>query len=381
MGPNYIALAIPFFFLFIGLELLVARRKRRQCYRFADAVADLGCGITQQVTTLFFTGALLAGYTFLYERFALIRFDEGSVWPWLVAVLGVDFLYYWWHRLSHEVNFLWAAHVVHHQSEDYNLAVALRQATATSITVWPFYAVLAFVGVPPLVFATAAAFNTLYQFWIHTELVPKLGVLERLINTPSAHRVHHAINPQYLDKNYGGTFMVFDRVFGTYREEQEQPVYGITHPLQSFNPLWAQVHYWAELVRRSRRAPNWREALKVWFASPAWHPEWMGETSAPPLSRAKYDPQTSASTRRYVLAQFTLVVVATFALLMWGNALSTAQAAAAATLILVSLLSLTGLLESKQWARPLEVARLALVVAAFAWAAWQWRAAAPLVGA
>src|SRR4051812_7775689 len=160
---------------------------------------------------------------------------------WLVAIAGVDFLYYWWHRLSHRVNLLWAAHVVHHQSEDYNLAVALRQSVTTSATLFPFYALLAFAGVPPLQLAVSTSLSTLYQFWIHTELVPRVPWLERLLNSPSAHRVHHAINVRYLDKNHAATLMVWDRLFGTFEPETEAPVYGLTRPLASFNPVWSQL--------------------------------------------------------------------------------------------------------------------------------------------
>ena len=170
---NYIALAIPFFFVLIGAELLWARVRGARVYRFNDAITDISCGVTSQVTAIFWGLLQLAIYAWIYDHHALIRFT--AAWPaWLIAFAGVDLLYYWWHRLSHEVNFLWAAHIVHHQSEDYNLAVALRQAVLTTWTSLPFYAPLALFGVPPLVWAAMVAFSTLYQFWIHTQLVGKL---------------------------------------------------------------------------------------------------------------------------------------------------------------------------------------------------------------
>src|ERR1700733_7731343 len=189
MRASYIAFAVPFFMLLIGIELLVARARRRSVYRTGDAIGDLGCGMFQQVLLVFLAGASLALYTFVYERLRVVTWSSPVV-AWTLAMVGVDFLYYWWHRLSHRVNILWAAHVVHHQSEDYNLAVALRQAILTSFTAQPFYAPLALLGVPPIVFASANAVSTLYQFWIHTELVGKLGWLEEWLNTPSHHRAH-----------------------------------------------------------------------------------------------------------------------------------------------------------------------------------------------
>ena len=198
---DYIALAIPFFFLLIGLELHLARRRGLRLYRVSDALTDIHCGVTSQIGVLFYGALQLAIYAGVYDTLRLL--DYPSAWlTWTVAFIGVDFAYYWWHRLSHEVNFLWAAHIVHHQSEDYNFAVALRQALLTSWTSLVFYLPLAVLGVPPLVFAATLAFSTLYQFWIHTQLfAPRRGVVDYVFNLPSHHRVHHAVNPQYLDKN------------------------------------------------------------------------------------------------------------------------------------------------------------------------------------
>src|SRR2546421_6032058 len=220
-------------------------RAVRRVYRFADGLAGMSSGVFQQVALLFGNLVLLGGYAWLYDhhRFFTLR---GAA-AWLIAIVAVDFIYYWWHRFSHEVNFMWAAHVVHHSSEDYNLAVALRQSIFTAWTGWPMYAGLAFFGVPPVVYATVHSFNTLYQFWIHTQLIGKLGPLEKWINTPALHRVHHAINPRYLDKNYGGTFMIWDRLFGTYEPETERPVYGLVKALKSFDALTAQFHFWGEI--------------------------------------------------------------------------------------------------------------------------------------
>ena len=319
---NLIALAIPFFFLGIGLELWVARRRGLKLYRLGDAMADMGCGVLQQVTGMLYLSVLVGGYAWLYEHARLVTLP---VWlGWVLAFVGVDFVYYWWHRLSHEVNFMWAAHVVHHQSEDYNLAVALRQSITTSVTYFPFQAVLALAGVPLIPMAVAASLSTLYQFWIHTELVGKLGPLEKLINTPALHRVHHAINPKYLDRNHGATLIVWDRLFGTWQPEEEPCVYGTTRPLGSFNPLWAQVDQYVELFRRSRQAPSLGEALKVWVKSPAWKPRWFQGPVYPSPERReeqrKYQPETPPGQLKLAFALFVLLIVSTFCLLMWGGA-------------------------------------------------------------
>lgn len=358
MGPNLIALAIPLFFVGIGVELAVAKKRGLTVYRLADAIADMGCGITQQLVSNLLGGwVTLAAYGFVYERRFL---DLPTAWlPWVLALVGVEFAYYWWHRLSHEVNLLWAAHVVHHHSEDYNLAVALRQSVTTWATTLPFWLPLALLGIPTLPFAVMLGLTTLYQFWIHTELVPSLGVLERWLNTPALHRVHHAINPQYLDKNHGATFSVFDRLFGTWAPEVEPCVYGTTTPLESFNPLWAQVERYVELVRLARRAPTVLDALKVFVASPAWRPAWMGE--APKRNPAeKYDVDAPRGVQRYVFWQWLLLLGATFVFLMWGlTLLPLGWKLFAAGWIALSAAALPGLLEHRRWSRPLEAFRWA----------------------
>ncbi len=360
--PNYIALAIPFFFLLIGVEVWAARRRRVRVHRFNDSVVDLACGMTQQVLLVFFAAALAAAYAWTHEHLRLVTFAPRSPWPWLVAFLAVDFSYYWWHRLSHEVNFLWAVHVVHHQSEDYNLAVALRQAVASTVTILPFHLPIALLGVPTVVFLTVESFSTLYQFWIHTELVGKLGPAERVVNTPSLHRVHHATNPRYLDKNYGATLIVWDRLFGTYEEERERPAYGITKPLASFNPLWAQVHYWVELARMSRLAARPADKLKVWFMHPGWRPSGVAEAAHPPAT-AKYDPRAPRGLDAYVATNLVLAVGATFALLLFQHDLTWPKQAAVAGLVLLTLAGWGALFERRRWALALETARLALVAA------------------
>jgi sterol desaturase/sphingolipid hydroxylase (fatty acid hydroxylase superfamily) len=368
MKLDPIALAVPIFFLLIGLELLVARARGRRVYRFTDSFADLGCGVTQRVVLLLFEVALLAVYALLYEHGRVWTFAPDSPWPWVIAIVGVDLGYYWWHRLSHEVNVLWAVHVVHHQSEDYNLAVALRQAVLSPVM--PFYLPLAVLGVPLLPFFIVNALSTLYQFWIHTELVDRMGVLERVINTPSLHRVHHGVNPEYLDKNYAATFICWDQLFGTLRREEAPVVYGVSHPLRSFDPVWAQVQpFWA-LWQAMRRAPSAREAIRFMLASPAWHPDWLGpidlRRGVDPEALPKYDVQPGRGVIRYVFVQLALVIVAAFALLTWHQALSPAALVVAVTWVLLSLVAGAALLEGRRWAVGLEVARVGVLAGAVA---------------
>jgi alkylglycerol monooxygenase len=361
MRYSPIALAIPFFFLLIGLELWVARRRGQTVYRLGDALSDMGCGVAQQVLNFLFATALVAAvYGWTYQH-RLLTLPEGAL-PWVLAFVGVEVTYYWWHRLSHEVNLLWAAHVVHHHSEDYNLAVALRQSVTTAFTTLPFYLPLALLGVPFVPFAVSLSVSTLYQFWIHTELLPAWPRAELVLNTPALHRVHHAINPRYLDRNHGAILSVWDRLFGTFEPEGEPCVYGTTRPLNSFNPLWAQVETYVELAKLARRAPTALDAFKVFFASPAWHPAWMGDFERRDPAR-KYDPPVSPGVRRYALGQWAALVAGVFVLLLFGQALSPLSQVSAAAFIALSLATLPALVEGRPWARAGEVVRLVLAPA------------------
>ena len=368
--PELIALAVPFFFLLIGIEALVARRRGLRVYRFADTIADLGCGVTQRMALLALGGVLGVGYVWIYRHARLVDLGRTPLVAWTVAFLGVDLVYYWWHRASHRVNALWAAHIVHHQSEEFNLAVALRQAALTPLTHMPFSLPLALLGVPPLIAGTCGAISTLYQFWIHTETVGRLGPLEAVLNTPSHHRVHHGRNPAYLDRNYGAVLIVWDRLFGTFVAESERPDYGITTPLRSFNPLWAQVHYWIDLARMSRTGRSWRDRLAVWLEPPE---RTAAREHAPvpgaPAQTAKYDVRVPGATRAYVVVNFALGVAAAFCLMMWHKLVPPPWLAVTGLLVLLTMVTSGALVERKRWARPVEALRVCLVVGATAlWA-------------
>jgi alkylglycerol monooxygenase len=346
--PNPIALAIPFFFLLMGVEIFFARRRGVKVYRFADALVDLSCGMTQQILLVFSVGVLVAGYTFLYKH-RLFDFAPGSVWPWVIAFVTIDFAYYWWHRLSHEVNVLWAVHMVHHQSEDYNLAVALRQAVFSVWTIWIFHLPLALLGIPPVVFLIVDSLSTLYQFWIHTELIGKMGWFEWVFNTPAQHRVHHAVNPRYLDKNYAATLCIWDRIFGTFEEEREQPVYGLVKPLGSFDPMWAQVHHFFEMARRTREVHG-LDRLRVWLKGPEW-----GFPPAPEITRAQQTKHSVELPRAETvwLAVTLLVALAGTTALLWFQETLPLQRKAALAVFLLGLIASWGLLLDRRllWRR------------------------------
>ena len=350
-----IAWSIPGFMLLIAVEAWLAHRRGRRIYHLPIALSDIACGITQQLFNVLTFGLSLALYAWVYQ-FHL--FTPSGAGLWLLGMLGVDFFYYWWHRASHEVNLLWASHIVHHHSEDYNLAVALRQALLTNLTTAPFLLPLALLGVPPLVYAACKGINSLYQFWLHTELIGKLGRFEHAFNTPSLHRVHHATNPQYLDKNYGGVLIVWDRLFGSHAIEREPPIYGTTKPLRSLNPLWANLHYFGDIAGLAAGASRWRDRLRAVIAHPGWRPDAQPSTT-PSAPRERYAVPTSPALLRYILVQAALAVPATMLLILHGLALAPGPRIAGIAHVAAGAVAWAGLLEHRRWGWPLELLRIA----------------------
>ncbi len=364
-----IALAIPAFFGLMGLEWLVARVKGRSVYRFADWVGNLGCGIIQQTFKLVLATFTFIAYAYLFSNHRLFELDAGAWWVWALCFLGVDFCYYWFHRMSHELNFMWAAHVVHHQSEEYNLGVALRQSAFQGGFSWAFYLPLAILGFPPLVFGVVAALNTLYQFWIHTQLIGRMGPLEWVINTPSHHRVHHGQNPQYIDKNHAGTLIIWDRLFGTFAPEEEEVIYGVTEPPNRWNPVFANFHHVALSFRRSLSAKTWSDRLAVWWRRPGFVPEGVADDAKRTDPLSKYDTLVSRPLVAYVAVHFGLLAAATTWLLFVRSGLEPVTIAAVGALIIATAGNLGAVLDGAPWARAVERIR-PLAVAATAIALW-----------
>ncbi|MDX1408307.1 MAG: sterol desaturase family protein, partial [Saprospiraceae bacterium] len=288
-------------------------------------------------------------------------------WMWCLLFVGVDFFYYWFHRLSHEVNVLWGAHIVHHQSEEYNLSVALRQSSFQGFFSMIFYLPLALIGFNPLAFVTINAFQTLYQFWIHTKTIHKLpGPVEFIFNTPSHHRVHHGRNPRYIDKNHGGTLIVFDRIFGTFQKEDEEVVYGVTRPLQSWNPVWANVDYYVDLWRELKRPMRIADRLRLLFAYPGWMPEHLGGYRPPPEVTAEtaevFDTAIPRRHNAYILVHYLVILLATTLFLFEAEGLTRIMQWVVSAWIILSIASIGLLSEGKRWTWYLEAIRLLLSI-------------------
>jgi sterol desaturase/sphingolipid hydroxylase (fatty acid hydroxylase superfamily) len=363
LAERIMSLAIPAFFVLIALELLLARLRGRGAYRSNDTINSLGLGVISQIVGVFGKLLTVGIYAWCFQHLAWWRLPADSVWVWLSGLLLYDLLYYWLHRLGHRVNILWAAHVVHHQSEHYNLSTALRQTGSGLLLGWMFYLPMALLGYPVEVFVVVALIDLLYQFWVHTEQVGKLGWFDRVFCSPSNHRAHHAVNERYLDKNYGGILIIWDRLFGSFVEEDERdrPIYGTRAPLNSWNPLWANLEvYWAT-AQDAWHARRWRDKLLVWIKPPGWRPaDVAARFPKSPFvqDHPPFDPPMSRALTLYCLLHFGLLLAMAVQFLGLAVRAIDAEVLLYALYLVGSLSVLGALMEGRRAARWLELPRL-----------------------
>lgn len=381
---NLLAIATPFFLLALLVELIVDRSKKTGYYRLSDAINSLSAG-TISVTTGYFTRLIPAIIlAWVLKDFALFDIDRSAfdlsprgLFYWFVALVAFDFCYYWYHRCGHEISILWAAHAVHHQSEDYNLSTALRQTSTSFLFSWIFYVPLFLAGMPIEVYATVNALDLIYQFWVHTQHIGRLGWMEKIFVTPSNHRVHHAQNQIYIDKNYGGIFILWDRIFGSFQDElmEEPVVFGVRKPLRSWNPFWANFQVYDYLLFDARHTARWRDKFGLWFRRTGWRPadvEARFPKARSDLSRfSKFDPPVPSTIRTYVLMQFLIAVIV---VLLIGQQYAThgLHAVIVPCILLWSLLfGLGALTEGREWAVKFEALRLGALLPAGYWTVLQ----------
>jgi sterol desaturase/sphingolipid hydroxylase (fatty acid hydroxylase superfamily) len=271
--PDLIQLAIPAFILLMIIEAVAGTVIEREIYEVKDAAASVTMGLGNLAADLAAKVVQFSILTYLH-RFAIFHIGF-QWWAWMLLFFGDEFSYYWFHRASHECRLFWASHVVHHSSERYNLSTALRQTWTGSFMSFVFWLWLPIVGFAPVMIMAMKAISLLYQFWIHTELVRSLGPLEAVFNTPSHHRVHHGSNPRYIDRNHGGTLIIWDKLFGTFEPENPaDPVrFGLTKNIETYNPVRIAFHEWVEMFRDAWRAPGWGNKLRYVFGNPGWRHE------------------------------------------------------------------------------------------------------------
>jgi alkylglycerol monooxygenase len=365
-----VSLAVPVFLSLIAVEFAVDCIRGTRSYRLADAIGSLSCGIVSTGMRVFFGFIGLFTYNWTVTYCAPFHLSTSNWLTWVFAFVFYDFCYYWQHRLGHTVGLFWASHSVHHQSEEFNLTTALRQPGTGAFANWIFYIPMAVCGVPMIVLAVVGVAQLFYQFWPHTRMINRMGVLDRWIQTPSNHRVHHAQNDIYLDRNYVGVFLIWDHLFGTFQEERDDEpcIYGVRGQLRSFNPVWANLHYYWVMAKDCWYARSWRDKFRVWFAPPGWRPadvaaRFPNQPYDPRRDFVRYDPPRSLALNLYAVLQFVALLAVNSHFLAELSRESTAANLAYFSFLLVSLALLGAVLENRRTALILEAVRLLALAA------------------
>lgn len=336
----------------IAAELIAEKMRKTNYYRVNDAITSLSIGVLSRMIGVLKSLVPLTVYVLVFEHLALYAFPH-TWWAWLLAFVLYDFIYYWNHRFGHEMSLFWAAHVVHHSSEDYNLSTALRQSSGSFFN-FIFLIPLALIGIDPLMLLAVASVNLVYQFWVHTQHVPKLGIIEWFMVTPSNHRVHHAQNQIYLDRNYGGVFIIWDRMFGSFQEEleNEKPIYGVRKALKSWNPFYANIQVYKQLIQDSVHTQKWSDKARVWLGRTGWRPEDVALKY--PLQKTDltafvaYDTGNPALTKVYCILQYLIVATIGLFLMMNVNTLAIGYQVGIALLVVCASVNIAWLMENKQ---------------------------------
>lgn len=358
---NLAAFIIPAFFIFLALEYLLAVKKGKdQLFTYEDTVANITIGIAERLLNLFITGSFYGLYYYIYEHYALLNIPNG--WPvWITLLLATDLIWYWYHRLGHEINIMWGAHIVHHHSETFNYTVSARITTLQAVIRNVFWCILPFMGFHPAMVIAILVIHGTYSFFTHTQLIGKLGWLENILITPSHHRVHHASNEKYLNKNYGDIFVFWDKLFGTFQKEEEEPVYGLTHPLKRHSFLWQHFHYYAELAEACRRSGSIYQSIRILLGKPEDLDQDIRKELEDTWLPEKKSFRSTLRFKLYLNLQLIATAIALFLFTLFFHELSGVEATFITILVLITLINCGALLEQQQWIYYLEIVRLLIM--------------------
>jgi len=384
-----IVIASVFLFSLIA-EFVISRLIKKNIVSSEFLIINLSIASLQQLTDVLSKLIFITAFVFVQQHYSVQKllgwneaavanpFSFSSTFPffgikpfvllnYIFVLVIADFCQYWLHRASHEVNIMWAGHITHHSNTEYNFGVALRQNALENAYTWVFFLPLAFFGIPWQMFVTAYAVSLIWQFLVHTQLIHKMGFIEFFMSTPSHHRVHHGKNEQYIDKNYGAFFIIWDKLFGTFEPEVEPVEYGIVKPLQNQNPLWSNVHHHVHIFKSIASTKSWSDKLKVFLGKPAFVPNELAairhggfETLSGLTENSSFTPQ--AEKKFYVFINFLLVAIVAFlGANYFYNAGNTIAYFAVLAVAIISFSIFSGLLENKKWADYAEVIRLAVI--------------------
>ena len=340
-----ITFAIPAFFLLIIVEYFYGKYIGKNTYRLNDTITSITIGMISRFPTMLNLGVQSVIFVYISTNLNLELLSVKNPFTWIIAFLLYDLSYYWMHRMHHEIKILWATHSVHHHGEDFNLATALRQTSTGWLWKWIFYMPMILLGVPVEVFIAVAGVNLVYQFWVHTEHIGHLGWMEKVFITPMNHGIHHAKNKEYIDANYGGVFIIWDRMFGTYTAQRPdlKPVYGTATPLNSWNPLWANFQVFSIMVKDTIKTKSWRDKIKVWFSQTYWRPDDCIEQKNPDDFYKKFNPEITSDIKIFGFFQMLFTIAVSGSVLTFVSSHAYHEIAAFG-IIIVFISSLTGYL-------------------------------------
>ncbi|MAX50157.1 MAG: hypothetical protein CMD75_04985 [Gammaproteobacteria bacterium] len=340
-----ITFAIPAFFLLIIVEYFYGKYIGKNTYRLNDTVTSITIGMISRFPTMLNLGVQSVIFVYISTNLNLELLSVKNPFTWIIAFLLYDLSYYWMHRMHHEIKILWATHSVHHHGEDFNLATALRQTSTGWLWKWIFYMPMILLGVPVEVFIAVAGVNLVYQFWVHTEHIGHLGWMEKVFITPMNHGIHHAKNKEYIDANYGGVFIIWDRMFGTYTAQRPdlKPVYGTATPLNSWNPLWANFQVFSIMIKDTIKTKSWRDKVKVWFSQTYWRPDDCIEEKNPDDFYKKFNPEVTSDIKIFGFFQMLFTIAVSGSVLTFVSSHAYHEIAAFG-IIIVFISSLTGYL-------------------------------------
>ena len=316
-----ITFAIPAFFVLIIIEYFYGLYIGKNTYRLNDTVTSIAIGMISRFPVMLNLGVQSVIFVYISSYLNLELLSVKNPFTWIIAFLLYDLSYYWMHRMHHEIKILWATHSVHHHGEDFNLSTALRQTSTGWLWKWIFYMPMIMLGVPGEVFVTVAGVNLVYQFWVHTKHIGHLGVLEKIFITPMNHGIHHAKNKEYIDANYGGVFIIWDRMFGTYIPERSdiKPVYGTATPLSSWNPIWANFQVFSIMVKDTIKTKSWKDKIKVWFAKTYWRPaDCIEDKDAKDFNKI-FNPEIGSDIKLFSFIQMIFTTLVSGAVLTYAS--------------------------------------------------------------
>lgn len=365
MKLNYLALAVPLFMFFIGIEYYYSKRKGKNFYQYAESVANLNVGIAERLLDIFTTGLFFFVFDYVHRNFAILNIKPNAI-TWFLLFLATDLVWYWYHRLAHEINVFWAAHVVHHQSENFNYTVSARITVFQAIVRCMFWSILPLIGFPAVMISSFLIIHGLYPFFIHTQALGRWGWFEKILVTPTHHGLHHASNPEYLDKNYGDVLIIWDKMFGTFVKERKDVkiVYGLTKQLNSHSFLWQHFHFPLEIYFNFKKAKGFKAKWRVLFGKPDdLNPNYRIVLERKLLNlHPNRDNKPTVAMRQYVTAQTVFSIILLFVVGLFVHYLSLVQLLLLSSFIILSLINSGAILDQRRWIFYLEYIRVIVVL-------------------